>query len=254
MSKPPRTSIVVSALAGVLLAGCPKPSSSVTLAGHVLEPASNVFWSGTLGTADATRVIVTDQPGLCAAYEKADACTEAAQSMTPGEGAFLTLTVSGKAPGEYEVAGKDSTRRADVTFLVRSADGTVTFKETAASGVVTFTALTPGEGVSGRYKLKMNGGGSIDGEFGGDPCGNLDRLALRFAQSQPSCTSDFTPTACSASCTCATRSNTADCTRPDSASAWECTCVHSGVRTKCPVAKSEANVCTQGNGCCDTSF
>ncbi|HEY3446474.1 MAG TPA: hypothetical protein VGK67_08915 [Myxococcales bacterium] len=252
MSKSPRSPLLLT-LACALLAGCPKPSTPVTVGGHRLDPASNVFWSGTQGSADSTKVILSDLPNLCELYEKADACTEAAQAATPGEGTYLALTVSGKQAGEYEVAGKDSSRRADVVFLVRSATA-VTYKETALSGVVTFTALTPGEGVAGRYTLKMSGGGTLEGDFGGDPCGNLDRLVQRLAQSQPSCSSDYTPTACTAKCSCTTRSNTADCVRLDSSSDWECTCVRSGERTKCAVPKSEANVCTQGNGCCDTSF
>ncbi len=260
MSKPPRTSFTASAASAaatlacaLLLAGCPKPSTPLTVGGHRLDPATNVFWSGTVGSVDSTRIIVADEPRLCALYEEADACTEAAQSATLGEGTFLTITVSGKVAGEYTVAGTDGSRRAEVVFLVRSG-GAVTFKETAISGVVTVTALAPGDGVAGRYSLTMSGGGSVDGEFGGDPCSNLDRLIQRAAQSQPSCSSSYAPTACSSKCTCLTRSNTADCTRADSSSDWECTCVRSGERTHCTVPKSEANVCTQGNGCCDTSF
>lgn len=252
MWKSPRTPSVLT-LACALLAGCPKPSTPVTISGHKLDPAANVFWSGTLGTADSTKVVLADVPDLCERYGEADACTEAAQAATPGEGTFLTLTVSGQQAGEYEVAGKDGSHRADALFVVRSATA-ATFKETAVSGVVTVTALNPGEGVSGRYKLKMSGGGEVSGDFGGDPCGNLDRLVQRLAAVQPSCTSSFAPTVCSAKCACETRSNTADCVRADSSSEWSCTCLRSGERTKCTVPKSEANVCTQGNGCCDTSF
>lgn len=242
------------ALAALLLfSACPQSTTDVSVGGHLLEPKSRVFFSGVQSTNATTRVILSDQDGLCARYEDADACTEAAQAATPGEGTFMTLTVTGQAAGDYEVTGGDALRRATVVFTVRSAAGQ-TFSDSAASGVVTFTDLSPGEGASGRYSLKMSGGGEIEGTFGADACGALDRLVQRVAAASPSCSSTFSPTVCSAKCSCLTRTNTADCSRADSTSDWSCTCVRSGDRTKCSVAKSEANVCTQGNGCCDTSF
>ena len=253
LTPPPFPLAALAVATAVLLAACPQPSSRVSLGGHELDPESGVFWSGVQGSTSSTRVVIADQKHLCDRYEEADGCTAAAQAATPGEGTFLTLTVSGQAIGDYEVAGEDANRQAEAAFVVRTESG-ASFSETAVGGLVTFTTLSPGEGVAGRYTLTMSSGGTIDGTFGAEACANLDRLVQLIAQLQPACTSTFVPTSCSSSCTCGTRNNSAECSRADSASPWSCTCLIAKERTKCTVPKSEANVCTQGNGCCDTSF
>lgn len=248
--RPPRTLLACAAV--VLLGACPQPNSTVRLGERTLEPRSSAFWSGPVGAGAKTHVVVADQSGLCDRYEEADACTQAAQAGTPGDGTFLRLTATGQAVGDYAVGGKDA-RQAEASFLVRE-QGAIAFEEKAVSGTLTFAQLEPGGSVAGRYALKMASGAVIEGDFGADACGAYDRLVKRIADADLACASSYAPTTCSSKCTCGPRVNSADCTRADSASVWECTCNREGVRTKCSVPKTEANVCTQGNGCCDTSF
>ncbi|MBI5548134.1 MAG: hypothetical protein HY901_29995 [Deltaproteobacteria bacterium] len=225
----------------------------MTIKDHTLNPRGGAFWSGTLQSAQVTSVMISDQQEQCDQYEDADPCSEATQNWTPGEGTFLKITVTGQSTGDYFVEGKDLTRQAKVEFRVQQG-GATQFTDRATSGLVTFEKLEPGARVSGRYSVQMASGTPIEGEFRADACTGLDRMVKRVASVQLDCATTFEPTTCSAHCTCLNRTNLADCSRTNSASEWDCTCTQNGNRTKCTVPKTEANVCTQGNGCCDTSF
>lgn len=243
------------ALALPLLAlACGPQSSPVTVGGHLLDPAEGVFWSGQFSGQPTTRLVLSDQDELRERFETADACTQSANDGTPGDGVFLTLAVNGQASGDYEVAGADPARSAEVRFVVRSG-GAVVFSDRAVSGVVSFAALEPGARANGRYALKMQAGDAVEGTFAGSTSKAFDALIQRVAEARLSCSTTYSPTACSTRCTCSTRTaNTADCTRTDSSSDWTCACVRNSERTRCLVPRTEGNVCTQGNGCCDTRF
>lgn len=238
----------------LLLHACSQGSSSITNGAYRLDPKDGAFWSGLVGLAPRTELVLVDQKGLCDRFAKADPCSAEASQLTPGDGTFLTIAVSGQTTGQYDVAGTDHTRTADLAFIVRSG-GTTTFSDRAITGRVVFTDLTPNVSGSGRYTAQLQSGTVIDGTFTADACSELDLLIDRTGKVNLNCATSFTPLSCSVRCTCATRSpNTADCARDDATSDWSCTCSHNGERTKCTVPKTEANVCTQGNGCCDTSF
>jgi hypothetical protein len=232
---------------------CGQGSTPVVLAGHTLTPKDGVFWSGLEDTQPSTRVVIADQRSLCDRYDTADPCTQQAQDSTPGDGTFLVLTVSGQNQGDYQVASADPTSQASLSFVVRSG-GAVTFSDHAASGQITFTDITTGAGASGHYAVKMASGTQLNGDFTSGACSSFDTLVQRIAAAHLSCATSFSPTTSTALCTCAKQSNTADCSRSDSTTDWECSCKRNGDSSRCSVLKTEANVCTQGNGCCDTSF
>jgi len=240
-------------LLSLLLSSCGQGSSKVTVGEHTLKPRDTLFWTGLVQSSAVTRIIVTDQSGVCARLPDLDACTSAAMAGTPPGGTYLWLGISGAAIGEYEVAGKDRTRLAEAVFSVRSTTE-ATFTARAVSGTVAFSELYPGSNATGRYTLKLDNGETIDGNFVGQACTELDALMKRVADAQLTCSTSFTSTSCNARCSCSARANSADCVRTDSTSDWSCTCNRSGEMKKCAVAKTEANVCAQGNGCCDTSF
>ncbi len=240
-------------LLALLLAACGGSSSPVTVEGHALRPKDSVFWTGVWESANTTRVIVTDQEQVCTRYPDADACDEAARLGVVGRGTFLWLSVSGSSTGDYEVEGKDRTRLAELTFSVRGDDG-VEFTTRAVSGTVSFTDLYPNSSAAGRYHVKLANGEVVDGSFNARACDPLSVLMQRATAAQLTCSTTFSSTLCSARCTCATRSTAADCARTDAASEWSCTCRRSGEPAKCTVPKTEANVCAQGNGCCDLAF
>ena len=237
----------------LLLASCTQGSTPVTLGGHTLTPKAGVFWSGMLSSVPTTRVVIADQRDLCDRYAAADPCAQQAQDGTPGDGAFLVITVTGQLTGTYDVASVDQSRNATLAFVLRE-NGAVTFTDHAGSGQVTFSDLASGASAAGRYSVKMTDGTNLQGDFTADACADYDHLVLLMAKDEPSCATSFTPTSCTTECTCSNRRNTADCSRADSASDWECSCTRSGVSSRCSVARSEANVCSQGTGCCDTSF
>jgi hypothetical protein len=251
-----RAGILALATTTALLAGC-QGSSKVTVGAYTLVPKDGVFWSGTVDRVPTTNVVIADQDGLCGRYKALNECSAAAQTATPGDGMFLTISVTGQTPGDYTVGSTDPTRRADLAFMVRSGDA-VTFSDRSISGMVSFTSLTPGNGGGGHYEVTLKSGEQITGTFESGYCGDLDDLVQREAVAALSCATNFTTTTCTHACTCTPasgpRSASADCTRPDSSSDWSCTCVRDGESSPCTVAKTDGNVCTQGNGCCDTSF
>lgn len=238
----------------LLALACGPQSSPVTVGGHLLDPEDGVFWSGQFSGLPSTRLVIADTDDLRERFEDADACSQSANDGTPGDGVFLTLSVNGQESGEYAIAGADPARSAEVRFVVRSG-GSVVFSDRAVSGVVSFAALEPGARAHGRYALRMQAGDVIEGDFAGSTSKAFDALIQRIAEARLSCSTTYSPTACSARCICSSRAaNTADCTRADSASDWACACLRNGERTRCNVPRTEGNVCTQGNGCCDTRF